>query len=324
MELQQRTRRFGGRVIAWALFLRLLSGGLPLQVVSWLTGPNGAQLLIFLETGRAVRFSASSGERQLHTAESPGPMPGVSLPVFDREEQVSVTYSCSARPSLGDLVAQPLQWNLLGTEPAVLILHTHTTESYSGENYTPSGEYRTLEENYNMLSIGAEVARTLEEQGITVIHDRTLHDYPSYNGAYSHARESIRELLKQYPSIQLVLDLHRDATESGQPQLRTQARVNGNPSAQLMLVMGTDTGGLEHGTWEENLSLALKLQLQLERRSPGITRPISLRSQRFNQDLSPGALLVEVGAAGNSRAEALVAARELALAIADLSRGTGT
>ena len=91
MELQQRTRRFGGRVIAWALFLRLLSGGLPLQVVSWLTGPNGAQLLIFLETGRAVRFSASSGERQLHTAESPGPMPGVSLPVFDREEQVSVT-----------------------------------------------------------------------------------------------------------------------------------------------------------------------------------------------------------------------------------------
>lgn len=323
MELRQRTRRFGGRVIACALILRLLSGGLPGKVVSWLTGPKAAEVLIFLETGRDVRFSASSEQRWFHTAESPPPASEIVLPVFHREEAVAVAYSCSVRPVLADLVAQPLNWNLVGKEPTVLIFHTHTTESYSGESYTPSGEYRTLEEGYNMLSIGEEVAGILEEYGIGVIHDRTLHDYPSYNASYNHARKSVQALLKENPSIRLVLDLHRDASESGQTQLRTLAQVKGEPSAQLMLVMGTDAGGLRHDGWEENLSLALKLQLQLERRAPGITRPISLRSQRFNQDLSPGALLVEVGAAGNTREEALVAARELALAIVDLSRGTG-
>ena len=173
-----------------------------------------------------------------------------------------------------------------------------------------------------MLSIGDEVARILGENGITAYHDRTLHDHPSYTGAYSHARTTTRELLERYPTIRLVLDLHRDALETGKSQLRTHAVVRGEDSAQLMLVMGTDAGGLEHEHWEENLSLALKLQLQLERRSPGITRPINLRSQRFNQDLSTGALLVEVGAAGNTRQEALVAARELAMAIVDLSRGS--
>jgi len=322
MELRQRTRRFGGRIIACALILRLLSGGLPAKVVSWLTGPSAAELLIFLETGRYVRFSASSEKRWLHTAESPPPMSEGPLPVFRREDSVSVTYSCSARPVLEDLVALPLRWNLVRQEPTVLILHTHTTESYSGEMYTSSGEYRTLEEEYNMLSVGEEVARILKEQGISVIHDRTLHDYPSYNSAYNHARKSTRKLLEENPSIQLVLDLHRDASESGQSQLRTLAQVNGEPSAQLMLVIGTDAGGLSHEKWEENLSLALKLQLQLERRAPGITRPISLRSQRFNQDLSAGALLVEVGAAGNTRQEALVAAGYLAEAIILLAEGT--
>ena len=324
MELRQRTRRFGGRVILCALILRLLAGGLPAKVASWLTGPKAVRLLILLETGRDVRFSASSPDAQLHTAESPGPMIEQTLPVFDREEKVAVSYSCDLRPDLEELVAQPLQWDLTGEAPAVLIFHTHTTESYTGEGYTESGEYRTLEEEYNMLSIGEEVAKVLEEHGICVIHDRTVHDYPNYNGAYNHARRTVLGLLEEYPTIRLVLDLHRDALESGHRQLSTEALANGVASAQLMLVMGTDAGGLEHGTWEENLSLALKLQLQLERRNPGITRPISLRSQRFNQDLSPGALLVEVGAAGNTREEALVAARELALAIADLSRGTGT
>ena len=102
--------------------------------------------------------------------------------------------------------------------------------------------------------------------------------------------------------IQMVLDLHRDAS-GGASQMRTLAHVDGSDSAQLMIVVGTN-----YDTWEENLSLALKLHAQLETACPGITRPLQLRGQRFNEDLSPGGLLIEVGAAGNSHDEALTAA----------------
>lgn len=99
--------------------------------------------------------------------------------------------------------------------------------------------------------------------------------------------------------------------------MRTLARVEGEDAAQLMVVLGTN-----HKGYEENLSLGLKLHTQLERQAPGITRPLQLRAQRFNQDLSPGALLVEVGAAGNSRTEALRAADQLAEAIITLAKGS--
>jgi len=89
-----------------------------------------------------------------------------------------------------------------------------------------------------------------------------------------------------------------------------------------MLVVGTNAAGQDHENWEENLALALKLHLQLQRQDPGIMRPLQLRRQRFNQDVSPGALIVEVGAAGNSHGEALIAAERLAVAITALARGT--
>ena len=132
----------------------------------------------------------------------------------------------------------------------------------------------------------------------------------------------MQSLLKQNPGIQLVLDLHRDASESSGSQLRTHALVNGADSSQLMIVLGTGNSGLPNEGWEDNLSLALKLQATLEGQAPGICRPISLRSQRFNQDLAPHALLVEVGAAGDSHEEALVAAEQLAKALAVLKYGT--
>ena len=157
----------------------------------------------------------------------------------------------------------------------------------------------------------------LGENGIDAVQDREIHDYPSYNGSYTDARNYIRAYLEEYPTIQLVLDLHRDAAEGANGQLRTLANVNGEKAAQLMVVLGTN-----HEAYEENLSLALKLHAQLETQCPGITRPLQLRSQRFNQDLCPGALLIEVGAAGNTHDEAMLAAEQLAEAIAALARGT--
>ena len=170
-----------------------------------------------------------------------------------------------------------------------------------------------------MLSIGQLVARLLEDAGIRVVRDGQLYDYPSYNGSYVRARAAIREYLAQDPGIRLVLDLHRDAAGDGQGQLRTRATVDGEPAAQLMLVLGTN-----HDGYEENLSLALKLHVLLEQTHPGLMRPLQLRAQRFNQDLSPGALLVEVGAAGNTHAEAVAAAEALARALIRLAKGTDT
>ena len=208
----------------------------------------------------------------------------------------------------------------------MLILHTHTTESYTqqGEPYVEVSDYRTLDEDYNMLSIGDRMAEILEENGIPVIHDRDVHDYPSYNGSYVHARKTIGEILAANPSVRLVLDLHRDASGTPDKQMRTEVWIDGQPSAQLMLVVGTGSGGQTHENWEQNLSLGLKLHVLLERQNPGIMRPLSLRSQRFNQDLCPGALLVEVGAAGNTHPEALRAAEQLAQAIVLLRQGAAT
>ena len=323
MDQTHRFRRIGITAVLCAALLRLTVMGSPEKVAAFLTKPNIAAFLIYLETGRDVRFSTSLQVFSPHFSESPPPsVPKAtepSLPSFSGEETVELYRAARVSPDTAALLAKPLQWNLTDTPPAVLILHTHTTESYTKteETYPETARWRTLEETYNMLSIGSHVAELLTEAGIGVIQDRTLHDYPSYNGSYVHARKAIQETLKEYPSIRLILDLHRDASTGDGGQLRPLVQGTDIPTAQLMLVLGTN-----HSGYEENLSLALKLHVQLEALRPGITRPLQLRAQRFNQDLSPGALLVEVGAAGNTHAEAIAAAEILAKAVIALARGS--
>lgn len=321
MDQQGKALRFGVWVILLALLLRLASTGFFRPLVSLLQNPNIQSFLIYIETGRKVRFSQSLEE---FNRESPAPQVETApLPTFSGENP-NVYYACSLRPDVQALLESPLTWNLQGADPKVLILHTHATESYTkhGEPYTESAAFRTLDEQYNMLSIGGAVAEILSNHGISVIHDRELHDYPSYDGSYNHAREAICYYLEKYPTIELVLDLHRDASGDLNNQRRSVVEVDGQDCAQLMLVMGSDGSGLSHPNWEENLALGLKLQAVLEQQVPGITRPLTLRGQRFNQDLSSGAVLVEVGTAGNSHGEALLAAQMLAEAVALLAHGT--
>lgn len=328
MDPYRKSVRFGIWAILCAGLLRLAAGGFFQSVFQWLNQPDIQSFLIYLETGRNVRFSPSLEEKSNFAGESAPPVfpDTAALPCFTAADVnlLDMTYSCGLRPDLQTLLCRPLNWNLSDSEPTVLIVHTHTTESYtkSGEKYAESAKFRTLDEAYNMISVGDRVAERLEAGGIRVIHDRTLHDYPSYNGSYSHARKSIRRYLEEYPTIRLVLDLHRDASGDLNNQLRTLATVDGEASAQLMLVMGTSAAGLSHPHWQENLSLGLKLHAQLERIAPGITRPIDLRAQRFNQDMTTGSLLIEVGAAGNTHREAIRAAEVLAEAILSIANGT--
>ena len=170
-----------------------------------------------------------------------------------------------------------------------------------------------------MISVGARLAECLEAGGIGVIHATKPYDLPSYSGSYSQAREAIRKVLEENPSVCLVLDIHRDAmTDAAGNQLAyTQGA-----AAKLMIVSGSDAGGLTYPTWEQNLSLAVKLQALLEREEAGICRPLSFRTGRYNQDLFPNMLLIEVGAAGNTRQEALLAVEILAESILAMAEGT--
>lgn len=326
MDHQRRSLRIGAMVIGGAVLLRLLSGGLLAPLLRLLTRPETVAVLMYLETGRVVR----PGNTMTYPAESPvpdgKPPQRQAAPVFTPEDGslIRIDDESGYAPEVTPLLTAPLHWDLRDGGPRVLIIHTHSTESYTpsaGEDYEETSEYRTLDERYNMLSIGDAVAERLEDAGIEVIHDRQLHDYPSYNGSYADAREAIEDILEEDPTICLILDLHRDAAAVDGGQLDTSAQVDGRESAQLMLVVGTDAGGLDHPDWRENLSLALKLQVRLEKDNPGLCRPLNLCAERFNGDISPGALLVEVGAAGNTHGEALLAARALADGIIALAGG---
>lgn len=314
MEEYRRAKRVGMTAILLALVLRL-----------WSELPDRNNQTEVEKTGQDVRFSSYLEVFSPDFVESSPPLlpevREIPIPSFSDPEAVDLYYAVNKDPDIASLLAKPLQWELYGEEPQVLILHTHATESYTqkGEPYAETSAWRTLDEAYNMLSVGSLVAEVLTQSGIPTLQDRTLHDYPSYNGSYTHARKSIRDYLKEYPSIQLILDLHRDASGTEDSQMRTHVSFRGRDSAQLMVVLGTN-----HGDYEENLSLGLKLHAQLEKQVPGIMRPLQLRSSRFNQDLSPGALLIEVGAAGNSHAEALMAAQQLAKAVIALARGTAS
>jgi len=208
-----------------------------------------------------------------------------------------------------------------GEEPEVLIVHTHGSEAYTmppGKEYTPSGEWRTTDETVSVVRVGEEIACTLRNAGISVLHVTTLHDYPEYSGAYERSLLTVEDCLKRYPSISLVLDVHRDAVTDGDGNhYKVVSGEGGMGAAQMAFVIGTDGGGLTHPRWQENLKLAAAIQQELYEVCPTLMRPITVRNSRYNQHTTTGSLLVEMGAAGNSLEEALLSARMLGRAIAD-------
>ena len=205
--------------------------------------------------------------------------------------------------------------------PQILIVHTHGSEAYTmppGQEYEPSGESRTTDTSLNVVRVGDELAKTLEEAGLTVLHDPTLHDYPEYSGAYGRSLDAVNAYLAEYPTISFVLDVHRDAISDGDgTPYKVVSGVAGLNAAQMSFVIGTDGGGLEHPHWQENLKLAAAIQQRLTADYPTLMRPITVRNSRYNQHTTPGSLLVEMGAAGNSLDEALLSARLLGKALAE-------
>ena len=239
---------------------------------------------------------------------------------------VQINYAANRQPDIEALLTQPLPWDLTTEDPSVLIYHSHGTEAFTptdGHTYEEhGGAYRTTDECCNMLALGEELARLLNAAGIHAVQDRSYYDYPDYLAAYDNARIGLEAQLRKYPTVQLVIDLHRDSAEQEDgSQWATKATVNGERSAQVMLVIGTDSY-YTHSTWEQNLNIGLKLHAIMEKNHQGVTRPLDLRKQRFNQDLSVGAIIVEVGAAGNTSQEAMNGVSVLAEAIILMAKGT--
>ena len=209
----------------------------------------------------------------------------------------------------------------LGSEPQVLIIHTHTTESYEQDNdgyYDTRFDGRSLCPANSVVGVGAALAQTLADNGICVIHDGTVFDDPLYENSYSRSRERIEQILSEYPSIKIVLDIHRDGISDGDARIAPVAETDSGTAAQIMIICGCDDGSGILPDYMKNLRFAIYLQKGIERDNPGLTRPLLFDYRFYNQDLTAGSLVIEIGALGNSREQAVLSACLVGESVASL------
>lgn len=194
-------------------------------------------------------------------------------------------------------------------EVSVLILHTHATEGYSEEGatyYDPATPLARAEsESEGVIAVGQRIADILNRNGIVTVHSTVIHDRESYRDSYSRSAQTIQSYLAQYPSIRLVIDVHRDSImTSGDRLVRPVTVVNGEAVAQVMCVVGSNASGAAYDGWERNLSLAVTLRNALNQAHGNLCRPIYIKKSAYNQQYAPASLLLEIGSSGNSQAEA--------------------
>ncbi|MBE6943452.1 MAG: hypothetical protein E7453_04225 [Ruminococcaceae bacterium] len=241
--------------------------------------------------------------------------------------KISYTNTSGKRFNYKNLLKKPLEWNLSLEEPTVLIVHTHATEGYKNEGqYKESDPYNTLNNEHNMIAVGDRLAQLLRAQGISVIHDRTNHN-EDYLKAYQSSREAVSQYLEEYPSIQLVLDLHRNAFGNTDEEIRKNALTatyNGKKAAKIMFIVTTSGGNMPHPNWQENAAAVFKFRTVVEGIFPGITYQNWIQiatKHNYNQHLHPGYMLMEIGAVGNTQQEAFNTVDVIAEAIVKLKGG---
>ncbi len=325
------------RLVQWelgSLFRPTDTMGLP-ALLALEQSPQLARARYDVEAAR--REEPEETPEVLDTEDDPSPAPAVTeesgtTPNSDMARTVAVTtedgyirvgdvfIKNTSRQTVEDIVFDGTFAAKLGEDaPQVLILHTHGSEAYTmpeGQEYVSTGSFRTADASVSVMRVGDEMAAVLSEHGISVLHDRALYDDPEYNGAYYRAEDAIEAYLEKYPSISFILDVHRDALEDkAGHQYKVITRED--PScAQVSLVMGSSWEG-----WQENLKLAAAVQQHLTDQYPTLMRPVTVRNSDYNEYFTPGSLLVEVGAAGNTLDEALAAARLFANGFAEVVTG---
>ena len=233
----------------------------------------------------------------------------------------------NTRQTAADIAAEAAQPLPVAIEkdsaaPQVLIMHTHATEDYrlsAGLWFTPGDGARSTDRSINMCAVGRVMADTLNAAGICTLHDETLNDYPSYTGSYANSRAVVQQYLAQYPSIKVVLDVHRDAIErENGTRCAPVCTIDGRQAAQVMIICGCDNGtSVQLPAWRQNLRFAAAWERSMEAKYPGLTRPVLFSYRFYNQDLTTGSLLIEIGGHGNNLNEALYAGYLAAQGLAD-------
>jgi len=228
----------------------------------------------------------------------------------------------SLKPNINSLLLTKLNAKSKIKGPQVLIVHTHASEAYkptASNKYSKSDPSRTQNMNYTVMRIGKEMAKILNDAGIETIQDKKVHDYPSYNGSYASALTSTKKMLKKYPSIKCVVDVHRDAMQRKDgTRIRAVTNVDGKETAQVMIVSGTDQMGLNHPNWQKGLAFACQFQNQMNRDYESLTRPIDLREERFNTHTTNASIILEVGSVANTLEEAILGGKYSAKSLAKL------
>lgn len=194
----------------------------------------------------------------------------------------------------------------------IIIFHTHTCESYTPSDtyqYEASGTFRTINLERSVVKVGSELTTYMLSYGYNVFHDSTYHDYPSYSGSYGRSMATVENMLTTHPNTDVIIDIHRDAI--GDTSYAPSVKIGDEIVSQLMFVIGTDGGGLEHPNWQNNLKFAIMVQSKANELYPGLFKPIVLRNSRYNQQLGNGACIIEVGATGNTLEQSLLSMKYL-------------
>ena len=217
--------------------------------------------------------------------------------------------------NLGAYLAQKPVIDLVKNgRPQVLIIHTHTTEGYLGEESdTCPSDYagRELDQDKNIVAIGDVISGALNEAGINTIHITEVFDDPEFSGAYDRSAAAVKAMLKKYSSIEMVIDVHRDSlTNADGTRVKPTVKIDGKKAAQVMIVAGcNEDGALEFLNWEYNLRFDVRLQQAMNELYPGLARPIYFVARRYNMHLTKNSMLVEIGTEVNTLEEALFSAR---------------
>ncbi|MCM1364213.1 MAG: stage II sporulation protein P [Faecalibacterium sp.] len=244
--------------------------------------------------------------------------------VTDKYGSVKVKNTNDTKIDIKQMLSEKVDLSIDKSKPAVLIYHTHTTESYQyiDRNFYATGYVsRNTDESRNMVRVGDAICEQLEKAGFVVLHDKTIHD-AKYNGAYERSRATVVEYLKKYPTIQITLDIHRDAIQqTNGVKIKPTATINGKKAAQVMIISGCQEkgNGIENfADWRYNLVFATHLQKEMEETFPGLTRPIFFCPRRYNMNLTHTSLLLEIGSDSNTLEEAYFTGKCIGKSLAQL------
>lgn len=232
-------------------------------------------------------------------------------------------------PAPGDVRIEVVRHEREPGEPRrVLIYHTHTWEAYEPteeDTYTPTERWRTKDNQHNVVRVGEELARELTALGFEVVHDTTAHEPPNLDTAYTRSLQTLEAYSARGETFDCYIDLHRDAyVESMAGSNSVQDGGKSLPHIMLLIGTGTGTSGGEafaqKPNWQVNIVLAQKITDALNAQVEGLAYPVKTKTGRFNQHVSEGAVLIEVGNNMNTLREALDAMPYLARAIDEATR----